>query len=132
MNPTLQYAFVAGVERVAAWADLLDEINVFPVADGDTGRNLIISLAPMRLLETGASESADRLLLDARGHSGNIAARFFSSLLAASEIEELPDAAQKGYSLARLAVQKPRDITGKNVDIFDKYATKREMNNQSG
>ena len=36
MDELLQKSFIAGVERVAAWADLLDSINVFPVADGDT------------------------------------------------------------------------------------------------
>ena len=41
-------AFEAGVDRVSAWADLLDSINVFPVADGDTGRNLVISLQPLK------------------------------------------------------------------------------------
>ena len=40
-------ALAAGCERVAAWSDLLDAINVFPVADGDTGRNLRISLGPL-------------------------------------------------------------------------------------
>jgi len=40
MDKLLKDSFVIGAERVAAWADLLDAINVFPVADGDTGRNL--------------------------------------------------------------------------------------------
>ena len=48
MEPLFTQALIAGVERVAAWADLLDDINVFPVADGDTGRNLIVSLTPLR------------------------------------------------------------------------------------
>jgi len=33
-------SFIAGLERLVARTDLLDSINVFPVADGDTGRNL--------------------------------------------------------------------------------------------
>ena len=41
-------AFSAGFDRLAAWSDLLDTINVFPVADGDTGRNLVVSLAPLK------------------------------------------------------------------------------------
>ena len=41
MMPDFQKAHIAGVERIAAWSDVLDVINVFPVADGDTGRNLI-------------------------------------------------------------------------------------------
>jgi len=51
MTPDFQKAHIAGVERIAAWSDVLDVINVFPVADGDTGRNLITSLTPLRYLE---------------------------------------------------------------------------------
>lgn len=35
---------VAGLDHLSGWADLLDAINVYPVADGDTGRNLLLSL----------------------------------------------------------------------------------------
>ena len=43
----LRQAFAAAYERLAARAGLLDRINVFPVADGDTGVNLRLSLAPL-------------------------------------------------------------------------------------
>lgn len=48
MEGVLQKSFIAGFERLIARADLLDSINVFPVADGDTGRNLAVSLIPLR------------------------------------------------------------------------------------
>ena len=83
MIPDIKDAFVLGVERVAAWSDVLDDINVFPVADGDTGRNLIISLTPLRYLEKDQGNIIHKLLLSARGNSGNIAARFFSGFLTA-------------------------------------------------
>ncbi len=41
-------SFVTGAERVAAWADLLDAINVFPVADGDTGAIYRLVFTPAR------------------------------------------------------------------------------------
>ena len=44
----LKKACAAGYERLAARADLLDRINVFPVADQDTGVNLRLTLAPLR------------------------------------------------------------------------------------
>jgi hypothetical protein len=78
MKPDFQKAHIAGVERVAAWSDVLDDINVFPVADGDTGRNLIISLTPLRYLQQDQEETIHKLLLSARGNSGNLAVRFFS------------------------------------------------------
>ncbi len=53
MDAAFAPALIVGVERVTAWADLLDEINVFPVADGDTGRNLVVSLAPLRRIDRG-------------------------------------------------------------------------------
>ena len=83
MDAPFAQALIAGVERVTAWADLLDEINVFPVADGDTGRNLVVSLSPLRRIALGREQIIRELLLSARGNSGNIAARFFSGLLMA-------------------------------------------------
>ena len=80
-------ALIAGVERVTAWADLLDDINVFPVADGDTGRNLVVSLSPLRRIALGREKIIRELLLSARGNSGNIAARFFSGFLMADAVE---------------------------------------------
>ena len=32
-----------GARSLVIWADVLDRINVFPVADGDTGRNLVLT-----------------------------------------------------------------------------------------
>ena len=37
---TLRRALIAGAQRVMASRDELNRINVFPVADGDTGSNL--------------------------------------------------------------------------------------------
>ena len=59
-------ALEAGVDRVAAWADLLDSINVFPVADGDTGRNLVVSLQPLKRRAESREELIEALLLSAR------------------------------------------------------------------
>ena len=81
VEPSFTEAFAAGTERVAVWSDLLDDINVFPVADGDTGRNLIISLGPLRQPQKNPEATIHALLMAARGNSGNIAAQFFSGFL---------------------------------------------------
>src|SRR5512133_3057559 len=94
-------ALIAGYERVAAWADLLDAINVFPVADGDTGRNLVVSLSPLRLAGSGEGRIGEEMLLAARGNSGNIAARFFSPLLEARSPGDLAAAVRLGRDRAR-------------------------------
>ncbi len=117
MGAPFAEALIAGVERVTAWADLLDEINVFPVADGDTGRNLVVSLAPLRRTARGREETVRELLLAARGNSGNIAARFFSGLLAADSLEQMTDAIRQGRDRAWEAVRDPRP--GTMLTVFD-------------
>ena len=68
MTPDFPNAFTAGVERLKAWSDVLDDINVFPVADGDTGRNLIISLSALRYPDKDRETTITKLLLSARGN----------------------------------------------------------------
>lgn len=119
MTESLHLSFVAGVERLTAWADLLDRINVFPIADGDTGRNLVVSLSPLR--------SRDRLimprnlLLAAKGNSGNIAARFFHYLVQAGDIADIPGLICRGRDNAWSAVSDPQP--GTMLTFFDALAT---------
>jgi DegV family protein with EDD domain len=120
MEKRFTQALVAGVERVAAWADLLDDINVFPVADGDTGRNLVVSLSPLRQTALGRQVIIRELLLSARGNSGNIAARFFSGLLMADSAENLAGAIRQGRDRAWQAVSDPKP--GTMLTVFDTLA----------
>lgn len=117
MIPGFAEACRVGLERVRAWSDVLDDINVFPVADGDTGRNLVMSLTPLRQFEAEPSRMATRLLLAARGNSGNIAARFLTGLLAAETPAGLPAAAAAGREMAWQAVQQP--LAGTMLTVFD-------------
>ena len=133
MMPDFQKAHVAGVERVAAWSDVLDDINVFPVADGDTGRNLNISLTPLRYLKNDREETIHKLLLSARGNSGNIAARFFSEFLAADSYANLAQAAKSGRDQAWQAVSKPMPgtiltVLDTLVDFLAKVTLKIKLN----
>jgi DegV family protein with EDD domain len=117
MEEVLQKSFIAGLERLIAWTDLLDSINVFPVADGDTGRNLSISLIPLRGVDQPKEKIIHQLLLSARGNSGNIASQFFSSFCAVESIPDLADRAKEGTAKAWQAVNNPR--TGTMLSIFD-------------
>ena len=117
MEEALQTAYILGIERVKAWSDLLDDINVFPIADGDTGRNLISSLTHLRQLEPDQEKTVRRLLMAARGNSGNIATRFFSGLLTADSWERLPQAARLGRDSAWQAVHDP--LPGTMLTVFD-------------
>jgi DegV family protein with EDD domain len=117
MEEVLQKSFIAGLERLIAWADLLDSINVFPVADGDTGRNLSISLIPLRGVDHPKEKIIHQLLLSARGNSGNIASQFFSAFCAVESIPDLADRAKEGTAKAWLAVNNPR--AGTMLSVFD-------------
>jgi hypothetical protein len=114
-------ALTAGFERLTAWADLLDRINVFPIADGDTGRNLVISLTPLRHPEKDEHFLARNLLLSARGNSGNIATAFFLCFIQAGIRDTLPLSTQRGRDRARLAVPDPRP--GTMLSFFDALAS---------
>jgi hypothetical protein len=117
MEEILQKSFVAGLERLVARAELLDSINVFPVADGDTGRNLSISLIPLRNIDKPKEKIIHRLLLSARGNSGNIASQFFSSFCAAENIVDLAQRAKEGTVKAWKALNNPRP--GTMLSVFD-------------
>lgn len=114
-------AFGAGFDRLAAWSDLLDNINVFPVADGDTGRNLVVSLAPLKgfRMESDTDRLTDRLLRAARGNSGNIATQFFSEFIK-TPTTSVDEALRQGTRAAHQAVRTPRD--GTMLTVFDTLA----------
>jgi DegV family protein with EDD domain len=126
MKSDYQKAFINGVERIAAWSDLLDHINVFPVADGDTGRNLIISLTPLREIGVDRERLIKRLLLSARGNSGNIAVQFLTGFLTADGPEELPHAAKQGRDYAWRSINDPK--AGTMLTVFDALAEALENN----
>lgn len=111
----------AGYARMAAWSGLLDGINVFPVADGDTGRNLCISLTPLREMQSRPLRATvDQLIRTATGNSGNIAAAFLVEFLKATTLEALPQATIAGARRARAAIATP--CGGTMLDIFDALA----------
>ena len=120
MEDGLKKSFIAGLERLIARADLLDSINVFPIADGDTGRNLSISLIPLRNVGQLKEKIIHQLLLSARGNSGNIASQFFSAFCTAENVSELPQRSKDGAAKAWQAVSNPR--AGTMLSVFDALA----------
>lgn len=85
----LSKALVSGIHCVIADQNYLNKINVFPVADGDTGTNLSLSLGAVlgvlqrpgdKHLGTLLAATADALLDGARGNSGAIMAQFFQGV----------------------------------------------------
>jgi DegV family protein with EDD domain len=113
-------SFAAGYACLSAWADLLDRINVFPVADGDTGTNLRISLAPLRDGDRQSKTVIDLLARSATGNSGNIAAAFFREFCQVNNYSELADKAGSGNEKAWQAIASPR--AGTMLSVFDSLA----------
>ncbi len=121
MNTHTTAAFITGYERIGAWSDVLDRINVFPVADGDTGRNLMISLAPLRALNNqNPQKTIQELLFSGRGNSGNIAIQFITEMLKAGSFESLHAAAKAGGKSAWKAVNNPK--AGTMLSVLDQFA----------
>ncbi|MBU0943119.1 MAG: DegV family EDD domain-containing protein [Proteobacteria bacterium] len=108
---------IAGYENLAVWADLLDRINIFPVADGDTGTNLRISLAPLRDCNTDMAAAITRLSRSASGNSGNIASVFFREFLQAHGMVDLARQAEIGRDQAWAAIAAP--CAGTMLGLFD-------------
>ena len=77
------YSFLAGAQKIFDHYQGLNKINVFPVADGDTGTNLASTMRsiidtsiPTDNIKATAVALADAALVGARGNSGIIFAQF--------------------------------------------------------
>lgn len=119
-------ALRCGIHRVIAKQETLNRINVFPVADGDTGTNLTLSLcSALPLLSVMESRKVGHLLVDvadalldgARGNSGAIVAQFFQGMSDSAEdlgnftLDSLANAIESGSRYAHDALAKPREGT---------------------
>ncbi len=117
----IRHSLAVGYACLAASADLLDRINVFPVADGDTGTNLRISLAPFRDTVKDGPLMKERLARCATGNSGNIAAAFFGEFCRTKEPVQLAERALQGRNKAWQAIGEP--LSGTMLTVFDSLAS---------
>lgn len=84
---TLHSAFITACDFIITNRENLNSINLFPVADGDTGDNMsatalsvINHSSPKPTLKETFQSLANSALLGARGNSGMIFSQFFSGL----------------------------------------------------
>ena len=136
-------ALIVGIRRVVAQREEINRINVFPIADGDTGTNLAFTLGAVvqglkeprfatagEVLRRAAAEAADA----ARGNSGAIMAAFFQGVAEVLEScpqptsEVLAQAALHGSCRARKAMTEPLD--GTILSVIQAFAD--EMQVQAG
>ena len=122
----LKQAFLAGAEALEARKEWINELNVFPVPDGDTGTNMAMTILSAAR-EVAAIENPDMELLakaissgslrGARGNSGVILSqllRGFTREISACETidtECLARAFRRGTETAYKAVMKPKEGT---------------------
>jgi hypothetical protein len=129
-------ALISGIHRVIDDQELLNQINVFPVPDGDTGTNLSLSLgAALPVLQqdgekhlgTLLASVADALLDGARGNSGAIMAQFFQGMSdSAGELSRFTPytfarAVVTGSDYAHDAMSNPRE--GTILSVIAAFAT---------
>ncbi len=120
----LYYSFLAGAQRIFEHQKLLNKINVFPVADADTGTNLastmrsiMDAIIPTDNLKQTAVALADAALVGARGNSGIIFAQFlygFSNEIksnATIDIQSFAESMKKAVAYAYDAIANPVEGT---------------------
>lgn len=125
--PVLAKMFLAGAKNLEAKKEWINELNVFPVPDGDTGTNMTMTImsAATEVSNLGAKPSMADLakaissgsLRGARGNSGVILSQLFRGFT--REIREhdeldtvvLSDAFQRAVETAYKAVMKPKEGT---------------------
>ena len=122
----LRDAFISGANNITNHKQEVDELNVFPVPDGDTGTNMSMTInaaaRELAMLEDPTvSEAADKaagaLLRGARGNSGVILSllfRGFSKGLKDKKTAngaDLAEALAAGVQSAYKAVMKPTEGT---------------------
>ena len=116
----------AGVRNLLEYQDKLDEINVFPVPDGDTGTNMCFTLLPIiedcqKSITSSVDHTvniiANSALDSARGNSGTIIAQFFHGMrkalsgLETAEINDFASALKIGYQSANDSLLNPEEGT---------------------
>ena len=99
--------------------DVINNMNVFPVPDGDTGINMTLTMRTMKNIDGSeslsdcAKKAADIALRSARGNSGAILSLFFRGMSKAfkdldeADSKDIAIAFSKGYSEAYKAVMNP-------------------------
>ena len=103
--------------RLADERAQLDAINVFPVADGDTGSNMLATVeaivAALRDPSVDpARAAADAALMGARGNSGTIlSALVRTAALALADGADVPSALRAGVDAAYASVPEPVEGT---------------------
>jgi len=147
----LQKAFIAGAHNLERNKDYINELNVFPVPDGDTGSNMSLTIMAAAkevgalvnpTIEELAKTMSSGSLRGARGNSGVILSQLLRGFC--REIREkkaitttvLADGFVRGVETAYKAVMKPKEgtiltvakgVAEKAVEMADKRVSIEEF-----
>ena len=122
---TLLALFISGANALDNNKDAINNMNVFPVPDGDTGINMTLTLSAVRkmsdeeitTLKECAREAQDLIMRSARGNSGAILSLFFRGFYKALKevdsigVAEMSMALRSACDQAYRAVQNPAEGT---------------------
>lgn len=123
---TLKKMFLAGAASIEAKKEYINELNVFPVPDGDTGTNMTLTImAAVKEVNALSDPTVEELakaissgsLRGARGNSGVILSQLFRGLTKEIKNYEeinvtiMSNAFQKAVETAYRAVMKPKEGT---------------------
>ena len=121
-----QRMIVHGSASISAQKQAINDLNVFPVPDGDTGTNMSLTIGtaaaeakkkPAQSIGKAASVNASALLRGARGNSGVILSLLFRGISKGFKEKDEADgvvfaaALNEGVSAAYKAVMKPAEGT---------------------
>ena len=123
---TLKKMFLAGAASIEAKKEIINELNVFPVPDGDTGTNMTLTImSAVKEVNALSNPTIEELakaisggsLRGARGNSGVILSQLFRGF--SKEIKDfkeiditvMTNALQKAVETAYRAVMKPKEGT---------------------
>ncbi len=115
----------SGIQNVERYRTVLNDLNVFPVPDGDTGTNMLMTLRhgyeAIKDQDTSLGEVTQQFssaaVFGARGNSGVIVSQFFkglSEVLKDADVADsalLADALRSGYKYAYASVAQPVEGT---------------------
>ncbi len=122
----LKKIFLAGAQRLEADKEWINELNVFPVPDGDTGTNMTLTIMSaarevQSLDEPNMASLAKAIssgsLRGARGNSGVILSQLFRGFckeigtVSVADIATIAKAARRATDTAYKAVMKPKEGT---------------------
>ncbi|MSS63292.1 DAK2 domain-containing protein [Velocimicrobium porci] len=121
----LQKMFIAGAQNIEAKKEYINELNVFPVPDGDTGTNMTLTIMSAAREVSSVEPTIANLakaissgsLRGARGNSGVILSQLFRGFTKVIKEQEeitvdiMAEAFERAVETAYKAVMKPKEGT---------------------